>query len=118
MEAERIAEAEALWAAGLPAAEVADHLGISTRQLQHARGEGKLNMPTRPKGGCGRRNESRDPTPRELLHRAARVREQWSEEERLGRIVGGRILSATDLRRLPVPKGREAYQRDRVFVRP
>lgn len=81
-------KAQALWAEGRPAFEVAASLGWTTRQLQGAREQQALNLPTRKQGVGNKHDSNRDLTKRELLAATESIRKNWTEFERLNRKVG------------------------------
>lgn len=86
-------QAQALWAEGRSAFEVAASLGWTTRQLQGAREKQALDLPKRQQGVGNKQESNRDLTKRELRAATAGIRKNWTEFERLNRKVGpGRVL--------------------------
>jgi hypothetical protein len=86
-------KAEALWAEGSPASEVAAAVGWTTRQLQGAKEAKQLSLPRRQQGVGRKQDSNRDLTKRELQAATSGIRKNWTEFERLNRKVGpGRVL--------------------------
>ena len=110
---EQVAEAERMWSAGCRAAGVAAFLGLTTRQLQHARDLGRVNMPTRLRGvGGGQSRCSRDPTPGEIAVACLQIKRTWSRFERLNRRSGsGGVYSDLFLANDGIRHGRVIQER-------
>lgn len=80
----------ALWESELKNDEIAERLGMTRSQLfGTAR---RFLLPPRPKNRAANRTGAKlvDPTPEEILERAAAIRANWTPEIRAQRCVGGR----------------------------
>ena len=115
---EQMALIAAKWSAGESTADIAAAVGVKSSMFNEHRSFGQLrHLPSRQGMGGGRRvGEPSPPTPREIEQATARIRAQWSPEERLERRVGGvqaerREEDATEPPRgtIPTPAGFRHY---------
>ena len=104
---------EALWRQGLPRCDIADAVGLRTRQLESLKAKGLINVPKRQgkNGGC----QGRPPSPSEIKRACAEVQAWWTpEEEQLRRSGSGTVTTESGLRTQGERYGRTAYERTRL----
>lgn len=88
---------EALWREGLPRADIADAVGLRTRQLESLKHAGLIDVPKRQGANGGQKG--RPPSPSEIKARCREVQARWSaEEEALRRSGSGSVTTDNQLR--------------------
>jgi hypothetical protein len=75
-----------LWNSELSSEEIASRLGVTIARLRKLRC--RYGLPSRSTHSTGRQ-DSPDPTPEEIIERAAEVRSRWSAEEEARRLCCG-----------------------------
>ncbi len=104
-----ISTIERLWAKGLPRADIADAVGIRTRQLETLKSKGLIDVPKRQGKGGG--HQGRPPSPSEIKRGCAEVQARWTaEEEALRRAGSGSISTDNALRIQGERYGRMMYE--------
>ena len=92
---EQVRTATQLWGDGVPLDAICRAVGVTRDTFQGRRSDQLSGLPRRGRGG-GKKPRSAPPTPEEIDERCREIREGWSEEERLERIVGPAKLQVFD----------------------
>ena len=94
---QEISTIERLWQEGLPRADIADAVGIRTRQLETLKAKGVINVP--PRQGKNGGSQGRPPSPSEIKRACREVQASWTPQEEQERRAGsGRVASDNQLR--------------------
>ena len=100
---------ERLWAEGVPRADIADAVGLKTRQLETLKAKGMISVPKRQGANGGQKG--RPPSPSEIKRGCAEVQAGWTpEEEALRRAGSGTVATDNSLRLQDERYGIAAYQ--------
>ena len=101
---------ERLWREGLPRADIADAVGIRTRQLETLKSRGVIKVAKRQ--GLNGGHAGRPPSPSEIRQACAEVQARWTpEEEQLRRSGSGTVATEHVLKTQGERYGRMAYER-------
>jgi hypothetical protein len=110
---QEISTIERLWQEGLPRADIADAVGIRTRQLETLKAKGLISVPKRQGAGGGQKG--RPPSPSEIKARCREVQARWTKEEEQERRAGsGTVVSDNQLRIGGERLGRWHYETTRL----
>ena len=110
---QEISTIEKLWSEGLPRADIADAVGLKTRQLETLKAKGLIDVPKR-QGKCGG-SKGRPPSPSEIKRACAEVQAGWTPQEEQERRAGsGTVRTETGVRALGERFGLAAYQTTRL----
>ena len=77
---------EALWREGVSRGDIADAVGIRTRQLETLKAKGMINVPKRQGKGGGQ--QGRPPSPSEIKRACREVQARWTPEEEHFAVLG------------------------------
>ena len=100
---------EELWQEGLPRADIAEAVGLRTRQLETLKAKGMINVPKR-QGKCGG-IKGRPPSPNEIRAACREVQSKWTpQEEALRRAGSGTVASPSALKEEGLRYGRMMYE--------
>ena len=100
---------ERLWQEGLPRADIADAVGIRTRQLETLKARGVIKVAKRQ--GLNGGHAGRPPSPSEIRQACAEVQARWTpEEEELRRAGSGTVSTPHVLKTQGERYGRNHYQ--------
>ena len=100
---------EQLWEQGVSRAEIAEHIGIRTRQLETLKAQGRIKVSKRQGQGTGKFH--RPPSPAEIRKACKEVKSQWdsfTESER--RSGSGKVFTDSMLRMDGERLGRSHYE--------
>ena len=104
---------EALWRQGLPRCDIADAVGLRTRQLESLKHKGMIDVPPRQgkNGGC----QGRPLSPSEIKRACAEVQQSWTpEEEQLRRSGSGTVTTESGLRSQGERYGKLHYETSKL----
>ena len=108
-----ISTIERLLAEGLPRADIADAVGIRTRQLETLKARGLIDVPKRQGKGGG--HQGRPPSPSEIRLACREVQARWTPREEQDRRAGsGGVTYENQLKNEGLRYGRMAYERTRL----